>query len=188
MNPAHLEDSDLKQGLAALFEKHACGLAGAIRGILGKNAEVGEVIQESFLRCWRARSRGTSARDPVAWMFVVTMNTSRDLRRREGRRRPAMNLEDINPMQLSVSSNPEENLERAEAVTAARAEIEHLNDKHKEVFLLRVSGGLSFDAIAEALDIPTGTAKTRMRSALQQLRRRLSAHAPTLYPETGEQA
>ncbi|MCP5042805.1 MAG: RNA polymerase sigma factor SigE, partial [bacterium] len=41
------------------------------------------------------------------------------------------------------------------------------------------SGELTFEATAEALDIPVGTAKSRMRSALAKLRRDLSAFAPT---------
>ena len=53
-----------------------------------------------------------------------------------------------------------------------------LEDDVKEVFLLRVSGELTFEAIAEALGIPVGTAKTRMRTALRRLRSHLAHLAP----------
>jgi DNA-directed RNA polymerase specialized sigma24 family protein len=52
-----------------------------------------------------------------------------------------------------------------------------LSDVEQQVFLLRVSGELSFEAVANALAIPLGTAKTRMRSALQKLRQKLGTVA-----------
>ena len=65
----------------------------------------------------------------------------------------------------------------SEAVEAARAAIGRLAEPEKAVFLMRVSGGLTFEAAAAALDIPIGTAKTRMRTALARLRRELGAFA-----------
>ncbi len=76
-------------------------------------------------------------------------------------------------------ANPSHGLESAEVLTAARSAIHELGDDEKEVFLLRASGEISFEAAAEALNIPVGTAKSRMRSALAKLRRNLSAFAPT---------
>jgi RNA polymerase sigma-70 factor (ECF subfamily) len=73
---------------------------------------------------------------------------------------------------------PRAQLERREALTAARSAIHALSEPEKEVFLLRTSGGLTFEAAAEALGIPVGTAKTRMRAALGRLRAALAAHAP----------
>ena len=67
--------------------------------------------------------------------------------------------------------------EAREAVADARAAIRQLRDPEKEVFVLRVSAGLTFERVADQLGIPVGTAKTRMRQALAQLRQHLSAHA-----------
>ena len=69
-------------------------------------------------------------------------------------------------------------LEGREALGAAREAILRLEEDVKQVFLLRVSGELSFEAIAEALGIPVGTAKTRMRTALRRLQKHLAAFAP----------
>ena len=69
-------------------------------------------------------------------------------------------------------------VEQDEALRAARSAIHGLGEKAREVFLLRVSGELTFEAIGEALGIPVGTAKTRMRRALDELRITLARHAP----------
>ena len=56
-------------------------------------------------------------------------------------------------------------------LSRVRTAIHSLPEREREVFLLRQNGQLTFQAIAEALDAPLGTVKTRMRSALRRLRR-----------------
>ncbi len=73
---------------------------------------------------------------------------------------------------------PSAGLEREEALAAARDAIHELKPKERAVFLLRTAAGLSFQEAAEALRIPIGTAKTRMRTALANLRRSLMPHTP----------
>ena len=164
--------------LAGLFRQQAEGLGGAVRGVLGGRCDVQEVLQEAFLRAWRALDGGVPPRDPVAWVYVVTLNLAKDLRRRERRRGPKVSIEEVELMDEQATARaPERRLERKEAVAAARAAIHRLGDKQKEVFLLRQSGGLSYEAIASNLGIPVGTAKTRMRAALISLRTNLAAHA-----------
>ena len=165
--------------LEELFLEHADGLTGAVRGILGPEADVEEVLQEAFLRILKARRRGGRARDPVAWIFVVTMNLAKDLRRSSRRRGDRVNLEEVDPVELKTSDvGPLTRLQGGEWVEAARRAIRRLKETEKEVFLLRTSGGCSFSVIADALGIPVGTAKTRMRAALRRLRESLASYAP----------
>ncbi|MFT5151651.1 MAG: RNA polymerase sigma factor (sigma-70 family) [Planctomycetota bacterium] len=171
--------------LVMIFRTHASGLAGAVRGVLGPRADVREVLQESFLAAWSARSGLSELRDPVAWVFVLTLNRARDHARRTSRRGRELNLEsagieEMNTQGMSAraGAGPALQLEHAEAHAAAREAIVSLHESEKEVFLLRASGDRSFEGVAEALDIPVGTAKTRMRSALRKLRQSLAGHAP----------
>lgn len=170
-------ESDLsaRADLARLFAGSANGLAGAVRGVLGHRAEAAEVIQEAFLRALQALDAGSLPADPRAWIFVVTMNLAKDLRRRRMRRGPKPSLEEVNAMELrSLEPAPPAQVEHAETVALTRAAIQRLGDSEKEVLLLRISGELSFERIASALEIPVGTAKTRMRSALARLRQSLA--------------
>jgi RNA polymerase sigma-70 factor (ECF subfamily) len=165
--------------LAELFAQHGPGLAGAVRAVLGTPDESAEVLQDAFLKASSALRRGASPADPTAWIFVLTLNVARDRRRRRRRRPEARATEDVSDMELrSTEVTPLARLTATEAVDAARAAIARLTDAEKEVFLLRVSGGLTFEAAAAALEIPVGTAKTRMRAALARLRRELTAFAP----------
>lgn len=177
--------------LAELFSAHAAGLRGAVRGVLGGGADLSGTVQDAFVRALDALRAGTAPRDAVAWIFVITINLAKDRRRRRARRAEPLPIDEVPEMELtSDDTAPPRALESDEALRAARDAIQRLGDAEKEVFLMRVSGGLTFEATARALAIPVGTAKTRMRSALQRLRRELVAFAPWQTPglATGTEA
>lgn len=174
-------DSQRENELAELFRTHRSGLAGAVRAVLGDPDDGAEILQDAFVKSLRAIRQGTRPADPVAWIFVITMNLAKDRRRQHARRRKrSRGLEDVPEaqMQSDREQGPVAEAARSEAVDAARAAIARLEDGEKEVFLLRVSGGMTFEAAATALEIPVGTAKTRMRAALARLRKELGAFAP----------
>jgi len=160
-------------------------LVGTAFFVVGDRQDALEAVQEAFLRCWRARNTATALRDPDAWLFSVVLNTARDFRRRARVRTRVDGLPVEEAMQpVSLAPEPPTLAERHEAVTLARAAIEHLPEPEREVFLLRQNGELTFEAIAATLRVPVGTAKTRMRSALRRLRealeRRLGSPQPSL--------
>lgn len=175
--PMKLDPSDL----ARRFREHEDGLCGAILGVVGPSIDRGELLQEAFLRCLKALRAGKIQGDPTGFMYVVTLNLARDLRRRDlraadrGRTTP---IDEVPEMEMRSTDNEASACaEEREAVADARAAIRRLRDPEKEVFILRVSAGLTFERVAEQLGIPVGTAKTRMRLALGQLRQHLAAHA-----------
>lgn len=156
--------------LAELFQAHRHGLAGAVRSVLGPSADVSEVLQDAFLKCWQSWQRGTRPTDLVAWVFVVAWNAAADARRRRTRR-PDHETLDEEAMSAPVTHpSPSHALEQREAVARAQVAVAGLREPEQQVFLLRVAGELTFEAIAAELAIPVGTAKTRMRLALQKLR------------------
>jgi RNA polymerase sigma factor (sigma-70 family) len=159
--------------IAELFQTHRAGLAGAVRSVLGPTADATELLQEAFLKCWRNWQQGTRPNDPVAWVFVVVWNVAIDARRRRQRQPVHETLDEETNVVPSTLSSPSHALEQREAVARAQAAVAGLSDPEQQVFLLRVGGELTFEAVALALAIPIGTAKTRMRSALQKLRQTL---------------
>lgn len=166
--------------LAELYRLHGRGLAGAARAIVGQG-DVQEVVQEAMLRAWRSLHGGFVPDDPTSWLFVITMNTARDLRRKMSRRPTAAPLDEERDMTIdSKTPGASHRLDREEDLAAARAAIHYLGEGEKEVFILRTSAELSFEAIAKSLGIPVGTAKTRMRTALMRLREILRQQIPTI--------
>jgi RNA polymerase sigma factor (sigma-70 family) len=161
--------------LNELFQAHRQGLAGSVRSVLGRDADVPELLQDAFLKCWRQWQQGERPRDPVAWIFVVTWNTALDARRRRHRRPGSEPYDEQTIVTTYTEPQPGHALEQREEVAAAEAAIADLSAPEQQVFLLRVAGEQTFEAIAAALVIPVGTAKTRMRAALAKLRTALGA-------------
>ncbi|MFM1873537.1 MAG: hypothetical protein RL398_2959 [Planctomycetota bacterium] len=170
--------TDADAPLAEVFQAHRRGLAGAVRAVLGPTADATEVLQDAFVKALRAWQRGERPTDLVGWTFVIVWNTAKDARRTRGRR-PTHEPLDEDQMPTTTTASPPEALLRREAVAMAQAAVAELEDREQQVFLLRVSAGLSFEAAAEALQIPVGTAKTRMRAALHKLRRALGGSNST---------
>lgn len=165
--------SDAEPFLAELFQAHRRGLAGAVRSVLGPEADTTELLQDAFLNCWRAWQRGTRPNDPVAWIFVVTFHAATDARRKRQRRPAHHPLDEERTVSPTLHATPSHALEQREAVAEAQAAVARLAEPEQRVFLLKVAGDLTYEAVAEALAIPVGTAKTRMRRALMQLRQTL---------------
>jgi RNA polymerase sigma-70 factor (ECF subfamily) len=165
--------------LADLFQTHRSGLSGAVRSVLGHSADVTEILQDAFLKCWRNWQAGTRPNDPVAWIFVVVWNVAVDARRRRQRQPVHESLDEVSTVAPRALSSPSRALEQREDVARAEAAVADLSEPEQQVFLLRVAGDQTFEAVADALAIPVGTAKTRMRSALQKLRQALGATVPT---------
>ena len=139
--------------------------------MLGTRGDHAEILHDALAKAWEARARGACPRDLLGWLFVIVLNTARDQRRRILRRAKTLSLEDIPVVDHPLmQASPSAKLEEDEALSAARSAIHALPEAERRVFLLRTSAELSFVDTATALEIPVGTAKTRMRSALRKLR------------------
>ena len=169
-----------ENALTALFEDRSAGFERVVRSILGPGGDAAAVVQDAFVKALTAVRDGRAPDELEGWAFVLTMNLAKDHRRSERRRPRVASLHELGgEMGITTQGDrPTDRLSRDEAIAAARRAIHELGDAERDVFLLRVTGDLTFEEAARALDIPIGTAKTRMRSALQRLRGQLAAFAP----------
>jgi RNA polymerase sigma-70 factor (ECF subfamily) len=146
--------------------------------LLGNRDDAQDAAQEAFLKCWRARESLPDIQNLRAWVFRVAMNTARDAQRSAWSRR-------VKPMageELVLAARdtaPADSLEDQEAVARLRAAIADLRQEEQEVFLLRQNGDLTYEQIADLRQVPVGTVKTQMRSALIKLRKVLNPADPT---------
>lgn len=157
--------------LAEVYDRHARLLYSLSLRIVRLEADAEDVLQEVFAQVWRQASRYDTGRGTViGWLVTLTRSRALD-RLRRGRARPqgtddeqaALELPDMSPgIDLTLVSE-----QRAAAVRAA---LEALSDAQRVPLELAYYEGLSQSEIAERLNIPLGTIKTRMRQALLRLR------------------
>ncbi len=161
---------------ATLEEAFACyqsELLGMLYHLVGNTEDARDAFQEAFVKCWRHQETIAEVRNLKAWIFRIALNTGRDLRQTAWRRRKRP-LPDDESSVTSYEADPANHAEYNEQLSMVREAVSQLRMEEQEVFLLRQNAQMTYEEIAESLDIPTGTVKTRMRMALNHLRTSLA--------------
>jgi RNA polymerase sigma-70 factor (ECF subfamily) len=131
---------------------------------LGDRGRAEDALQDAFAAIWRSAARYDPARgEGGAWLYAVARNAIVD----GARRRPEPPTEARD--EPSGDLGPDERAEEAWLAWRVHAAIELLPDHERPVIELAYWSGLSQSEIAERLQIPLGTVKTRTRSALMRL-------------------
>jgi RNA polymerase sigma-70 factor (ECF subfamily) len=144
-------------------------LLGTLYYLVGNHEDARDALQETFVKCWRHREALGEIENLKAWIFRVALNTGRDIRGSAWRRRRQPLAEGGSMLTVAYCS-PQRDVEHAEEIGRVRTALLDLRPEEQEVFLLRQNGDLTYEAIAEAIGIPLGTVKTRMRLAIEKLR------------------
>ena len=151
--------------------------------ILGDAADAEDAAQETFIRAYMALERFDDSRPLRPWLLSIAANLARNRRRSLGRYWGAL--------QRAFQANPQSYHpppQRAEAADARRLReaVGRLRPDGQDIVYLRYFLGLSEAETAQALAIPTGTAKSRLSRALGQLRRIIEADYPDLRDALGD--
>ena len=134
-----------------------------------------EVTQTVFCKAWQSLPgfRGQSAFS--SWLYRLTVNAATDLLRQQGRQQTQTLDDPALPLLPDRGPTPEESMQAQEEHRALREAIAALPDFQREVFLLREVEGLSYQAIAQALELEEGTVKSRLARTRLALREALLA-------------
>lgn len=149
-----------------------------------------DLAQEAFARVFTRRDDFDPARKFSTWLWRIALNLCHDERRRVTRR-GELALEDEDqdgPMLRAFEPTPDEHLVAQERAECVRQALLSLPETHRAVLVLREYEGLKLREIAEALDIPEGTVKSRMADALTRLSRRLQPLIRNEFPAPAAQA
>jgi RNA polymerase sigma-70 factor (ECF subfamily) len=138
--------------------------------VLRDRAQAEEVTQESYLDCWRHAARFDSAKgSAISWLLTIVHRKAVD----RVRSAEASGRRDAAYGQREMSVAHDETAEAAAASMEAarvRAALADLTTKQREAVELAFLGGYTHTEVATMLDLPVGTAKTRIRDGLIRLR------------------
>ena len=166
-------NTDERALLARLVETLGPRLLAYSRQMARSEHDAEEVVAEAFCRAAAniAVLRTTERQD--LYLLTVARNLCRDrFRRRRGQLLPADRVREL----ADACAAPQDSLARMEQSRFLRAAVAALPEKLREVVVLRLSTDLRFEEIADLLQIPLGTALSRMHAALQDLRKRLGTN------------
>jgi RNA polymerase sigma-70 factor, ECF subfamily len=147
-----------------LYGRYSRAVLGLALRRLRDRGRAEDAVQETFTSVWRAASSYRPERGPGApWLFAVARNAISD--RGRARNEPPAEA----PDEPSPAPGPDERAEQAWLSFRVHRALEALVRKERELIELAYWGGLSQSEIAERLQIPLGTVKTRTRAALARL-------------------
>lgn len=149
-----------------LYEIHASRMKSIAFHMIGNRTDAEDVVQETFLKVYRAMSGFGEQSSLATWIYRILLNTCYDHGRKKQRLKESPALGDPagrSDMSLRIG------LERA---------IERLNERHKTVFLLFEVEGLKHSEIATILAVPEGTSRTWLFEAKRELKRMLTEPRP----------
>ena len=183
-----------EDALAALYDRHVDGIHAVALRLTNDRQLAEEVVQETFLALWnRAELYDPAVASLGTWLRTIARNRTVDRLRAAGRRPPLVPLpglgdegesdagfERLKPDAVVLGgavpdAGPEAAAEAAEVRASVAAALATMPDVERTVIILAYREGLTQSEIAERLDWPLGTVKTRTRRALAHLRAALEA-------------
>lgn len=157
--------------LERLFREAADDLARYFSRRHGDSVDASrDLVQDTFVEMARGLKRGRRPRSARAYLFGIARKVSQAAWSRRAREREWRS--DQSPDEVAVV------LPFDERVAAAGEVIATLSPSHREVLELRFTQQLSYAEIAEALDIPLGTVRSRIHHAVREVKARLADDPP----------
>ena len=155
--------------IAGLYDEHAQALYAFLLNFTRDEADTRDVLQELFVKIARDENLLSGVREQRAFLIRLAHNAAVDLMRRRGTRERTKEhfAETVSP--FAPANDPDELFFRDELASA----LGELPEEQRAVAHLKLWGGLTFEQIAAALEIPPNTAASRYRYALDKLRDRL---------------
>ncbi|MBX3469567.1 MAG: RNA polymerase sigma factor [Planctomycetes bacterium] len=176
---ARLEGGD-PAALRQLMERYRGPLHGYLCRLLGSSDDADDLFQDTFVRVLRHAARFDRGRSFRPWLYSIATNLARNtFRSRSYRDAVPLDRPDEDGCALVAQlagrgGAPGDAAERSEAAGVVRAAVDELPEKGRAAVVLFYYQGLSYDEIAEALEIPVGTVKSRMHNAMTRLARALA--------------
>jgi RNA polymerase sigma-70 factor (ECF subfamily) len=132
------------------------------------------VVQEAFLNAYQSLDSFKGHSEFFTWLYRIAMNTAVSLRRKQ---RVTLSIDagrdgdaTREPLDASEYSRPGQGLERAEEERRIQEALNRLSPEHRAVLILKDMEGQKYETMAEVLQVPIGTIRSRLHRARAELR------------------
>ena len=157
-----------REAFGALVEQYRDNVYRLAYRMCGNAYDADEAAQEAFVAAWRALPNFRGDAKFSTWLYRLTTNAAIDVMRREKRHQT---VGDGEMMELADDADsPQETVERTEQQEAVQKALSTLSEEYREVLLLRYMEELDYAEIAEVLQLPSGTVKSRINRAKAALK------------------
>ena len=157
-----------RAAFAELFRRHRGDVARLVYRMLGPSADAEDVVQEVFLQVHKSLGEFRGQAKFTTWLHRVTVNVVL-MARRAAKSRPSFSGEPEVDREADHSPLPDEDAARSQRLSAFRRLLDRLPEKKRTVFILHEIEGRSPAEIAEVVDAPVLTVRTRLFYARREL-------------------
>lgn len=163
-----------------LFSRYQHKIVNLVSRYLRDSEDVQDVVQEAFIKAFRAlpRFRGESAF--YTWLYRIAINTAKNHIVARSRRPPGVDVEVSDAEHydgadaLRDLENPEAEMAKEQLSAEINAAIADLPDDLRSAVTLREFDGLTYEQIAEIMECPVGTVRSRIFRAREAIDKRIS--------------
>jgi RNA polymerase sigma-70 factor, ECF subfamily len=161
----------------ALIERHQTLVAGTVARMLGSNSDVEDIAQQVFIRVWKSASRYVARAKFTTWLLKITRNLVFNEMRR-AKRHPHVPVQidpeaEELPLRDEMTATPDATLLQEELQSKIDSAIAQLPDTQRMALVLRRYQELSYEEIAEVLELSVPAVKSLLFRARTELRERL---------------
>ncbi len=177
-----------KRAFDELVLKYQHKLVKLISRYVHDHAEALDVSQEAFIKAYRALPRFRGDSSFYTWLYRIGINTAKNHLVSQGRRPPDSDIDAQDAERYDIESrlkdqeSPEALAQRDQVQDTVVAAIDDLPDDLRTAIVLREFEGLTYEEIAQAMECPIGTVRSRIFRAREAIDKRLRP----LMDETGE--
>ena len=161
----------------ALIERHQALVAGTVARMLGSNSDVEDIAQQVFIRVWKSAGRYVARAKFTTWLLKITRNLVFNEMRR-AKRHPHLPVQidpetEELPLKDESTATPDASLLQTELQRAIESAITQLPDTQRMALVLRRYEELSYEEIADVLELSVPAVKSLLFRARTELRERL---------------
>jgi len=185
--------SGSEEAYAWLIDRFHQPVYGLVYRMLNDPADAADTTQEVFLKVFRGMRRFQGEASLKTWIYRIAIHEASNHRRwwfRHKSRETSMEQEAARASALRETlvdpgQSPFENAAQEEVRAKVEAELRQVQEPYRTAVILRDIEGLSYEEIAEILEISLGTVKSRLMRGREALKKRLAAYAQEVGPELG---
>ncbi len=149
-----------EEAVKAVYDRFSGAVYAIALAILRDSGRAADATQQTFVKAWRAASSYDPDRQFAPWIYSIARRTAIDIYRKERRRVPSDKVD-------AISEGT--SMEVVWEVFQVRMAVDQLTDEERQVVRMSHFEGLTHAEIAERLDIPLGTVKSRSHRAHRHL-------------------
>lgn len=164
-----------RDAFGELVTKYQVRLYNTMIQVVGNREDAYDVTQDAFMQAYLRLDTFRQSSKFYTWLYRIAFNAAIGMRRRYRMYRASESIQqDMNDQFVDRERRPDEKLISEENINVVREVVNGLEDDFRSVVVLRELEEFSYEEIAEILDIPIGTVRSRLHRARIMIRDQLS--------------